>query len=151
MWLLLPPHREPHRCHCTNPLVGLQVFRQPDAVMEPNIFDTLCQYVAAHGQPRTAIELLCENYVGEWRGDSSLPLFCCMGELFVWLLLVATSIPATIWAAHGGPSWKAQYLVRRFSALRSDIRCTGHMQLISHQLPAGMLAKECALLSLEQA
>jgi TH1 protein len=41
-----------------------QVFRQPDAVMEPNIFDTLCQYVAAHGKPRTAIELLCENYVG---------------------------------------------------------------------------------------
>eukprot|EP00208_Stichococcus_sp_RCC1054_P007334 CAMPEP_0206143588 /NCGR_PEP_ID=MMETSP1473-20131121/21097_1 /ASSEMBLY_ACC=CAM_ASM_001109 /TAXON_ID=1461547 /ORGANISM="Stichococcus sp, Strain RCC1054" /LENGTH=254 /DNA_ID=CAMNT_0053539063 /DNA_START=124 /DNA_END=885 /DNA_ORIENTATION=+ len=40
------------------------IFRQPDAVMEPNIFDTLCQYVAAHGQPRTAIELLCENYVG---------------------------------------------------------------------------------------
>lgn len=42
-----------------------QIFRQPDAVMEPNIFDTLCQYLAAHGKPRTAIELLCENYVGE--------------------------------------------------------------------------------------
>lgn len=33
--------------------------------MEPNVFETLCQYVAAHGKPRTAIELLCENYVGE--------------------------------------------------------------------------------------
>lgn len=42
-----------------------QIFRQPDAVMEPNIFDTVVQYVAAHGKPRTAIELLCENYVGE--------------------------------------------------------------------------------------
>ena len=41
-----------------------QVFRQPDAVMEPGCFETLCQYVAAHGKPRTAIELLCENYVG---------------------------------------------------------------------------------------
>lgn len=41
-----------------------QVFRQPDAVMESNIFETLCQYVAAHGKPRTAIEILCENYVG---------------------------------------------------------------------------------------
>ena len=64
--------------------------------MEPNIFDTLCQYVAAQGQPRTAIELLCENYVGAWRSDSSLRLFCSVGAQFVLLLLVATSISASV-------------------------------------------------------
>lgn len=62
-----------------------QVFRQPDAVMEPNIFDTLCQYVAAHGKPRTAIELLCENYVGKAMLGSS-PFSGLHGALiWVWM------------------------------------------------------------------
>lgn len=38
--------------------------RRPDAVMEPTILDTLRDYVIAQGDPRQAVKLLTENYVG---------------------------------------------------------------------------------------
>lgn len=72
-----------------------QVFRQPDAVMEPNVFETLCQYVAAHGKPRTAIELLCENYVG----------YAQMGGLMCdWLAASEAHVQPTSGASGAGQS-----------------------------------------------
>lgn len=38
--------------------------REPDAVMEPNILHTLRDYVHYEGDPREAVQLLTENYVG---------------------------------------------------------------------------------------
>ena len=44
-----------------------QKLRQQDAVMEPDVWNTLKRYVnpATGGNPQTAVELLSEHYVGE--------------------------------------------------------------------------------------
>ena len=47
------------------PLLRLEKqLKERDAVMEPGVLDRLRQYVGAGGNPKTAIEMLCENYRG---------------------------------------------------------------------------------------
>lgn len=41
------------------------LLRQPDAVMEPAVLDRLRAYVGGGGNPRDAVEMLSDNYVGE--------------------------------------------------------------------------------------
>jgi len=41
-----------------------EVMRQPDAILEPQILDTLRRYVMRGGKPQTVVELLSDNYVG---------------------------------------------------------------------------------------
>lgn len=45
------------------------VFRQTDAVMEPNIFDALKKYMAAGGNCSSAVQDLSDGYQGVWCAD----------------------------------------------------------------------------------
>lgn len=40
------------------------VFQQKDAITEPEVLDTMKQYVAVGGKPQTVVEMLSESYVG---------------------------------------------------------------------------------------
>ncbi|QDZ19698.1 TH1-like protein [Chloropicon primus] len=40
------------------------VFQQKDAITEPEVLDTIKQYVAVGGKPQTVVEMLSESYVG---------------------------------------------------------------------------------------
>ena len=49
-----------------------QFLRQPDAVMEPSIVEKLRQYVAKKGNPKDAVEMLTDNYIGSFAGNRTV-------------------------------------------------------------------------------
>lgn len=66
-----------------------QKLRQQDAVMEPDVWNTLKRYVnpATGGNPQTAVELLSEHYVGTGHKQLDLPLRLCTWALLASFLL----------------------------------------------------------------